>query len=243
MSTTINPERTVAELARSVPGAARVFETLGIDYCCRGKQTIREAASASRLSVEAVLGQLEAGAHGPRSAEHPEEPAALIAYIVQTHHVYTREALSRLDGLAQKVLRVHGREHPELQRVAMLVEQLYEELIPHMLKEENVLFPYVTDLARGTATPPPFGTVVNPVRMMHFEHERVGAMLEELEHVTGRYTPPAGACGSWGALYAGLKELQADVHVHVHLENHVLFPAALALERQLSSARCAYPAK
>lgn len=230
--TTIDVNRSVAELASALPGAARTFEELGIDYCCRGKQSLLDAVKEANLSLVEVQGRLERHA-----LEHPQVPdhgdlGRLIQHLLDTHHVFTRTELARLLPLAEKVERVHARVHPELVRVRALVQELAADLLPHMQKEERVLFPYVERLLSGQRERPPFGTVANPVRVMSDEHDLVGALLLELERVTSRYTPPEDACGSYGALYAGLKALQADIHEHVHLENHVLFPAAIALERR-----------
>jgi regulator of cell morphogenesis and NO signaling len=228
--TALDATRTVAEITQTVPGAARAFERLGIDYCCRGKEPLAHACELLSLPLDAVLQTLEQGMYGRTREDVPREPRQLIRYIIERHHVFTREELARLGRLAEKVQRVHGDKRPELAQVERLFLALADDLTPHMLKEEHVLFPYIERLADGDRSVPPFGTVENPIRMMHNEHESVGALLAELEQVTSRYTPPANACGSYRALYAGLAELQADIHMHVHLENHVLFPMAVALE-------------
>lgn len=229
----IDSSRTVAELVRTIPGAARTFERLRIDYCCRGKQSLRDAASELHVTVAEVIAELAHDQSERTLLEAPQEPAALCAYLVRRHHKFTREELARLLPLAEKVARVHGDRHPELLRVKELVEALAQDLLPHMRKEELVLFPYIERLAAGLAPQAPFGRVDNPIAMMHLEHEQVGSLLAELELTTGSYQPPADGCGSYGALYSGLAALQADIHQHVHLENHVLFPAALALEQSV----------
>jgi regulator of cell morphogenesis and NO signaling len=233
---TIDVRRTVAEITQSVPGAARAFERLGIDYCCRGKVPLETACEQANLPLQKVLMALDEAVHSRALQDAPREPRQLIHYILERHHVFTRNELERLAPLADKVRRVHGDSHPELTEVKALLQALADDLVPHMLKEERVLFPYIERLADGDSTTPPFGTIENPLRMMDAEHESVGALLVHLERVTNHYTPPAGACGSYNALYAGLKELQADIHEHVHLENHLLFPRALELEQELRSA-------
>lgn len=229
--TTIDTSRSVAELVRTLPGAARTFEALGIDYCCRGAQSLADAVEEAQLSLVAVRTLLEHDARADHPDPNPRDLAQLIKHILDKHHTFTRTELARLLPLAEKVERVHGRKRPELVRVHALVQELAVDLLPHMQKEERVLFPYIQQLLQGRLERPPFGTVENPVRVMNDEHEQVGALLLELEHITERYTPPEGACGSYAALYAGLKALQADIHEHVHLENYVLFPAAIELER------------
>jgi regulator of cell morphogenesis and NO signaling len=230
---TIDATRTVAEITQSIPGAARAFERLGIDYCCRGKEALERACASAQLPLEAVMRALEDAMHGRALHEAPREPRQLIRYIVDRHHTFTRDEIARLGSLADKVRRVHGHKHAELARVQAVFEELADDLMPHMIKEERVLFPYIERLADGDKTRPPFGSIVGPLGVMNMEHETVGALLRELEMVTNLYTPPPEACGSWRALYAGLKELQADIHEHVHLENHVLFPRGVAMEEEL----------
>lgn len=228
--TTIDANCRVAELVQRVPGAARTFEQLGIDYCCRGKRTLREAVDEAKLELPAVSAMLEHNAlEGPPAPDASDLPA-LVQHLLDKHHAFTRRELARLLPLASKVEGVHGSRHPELTRIRELVEALSADLLPHMLKEERVLFPYVLSLSDGERTRPLFGTVANPIRVMQNEHDHVGEVLATLERVTERYTPPSDACGSYVALFAGLKALQADIHEHVHLENNALFPAALALE-------------
>jgi regulator of cell morphogenesis and NO signaling len=233
---TIDATRTVAEITQSVPGAARVFERLGIDYCCKGKEPLEKACEDAHVPLALALTTLEKNMHGRGPADAPKEPRQLLRHIVTRHHSFTRDELGRLSPLLDKVCRVHGARHPELAEIRSLFEALAEDLMPHMLKEEQVLFPYIERLADGDSTPARFGTVQNPIAMMNVEHEGVGALLAQLERVTDGYRPPEGACGSYRALYEGLKELQADIHEHVHLENHVLFPQAVALEQSLRSS-------
>ena len=230
----IDPSRSVGDLAQSLPGAARTFEQLGIDYCCRGKVSLREAAASSAIPLEEVVAKLAQADEALPPIPHAAD--ALCVYIVRHHHAFTREALDRLAPLGDKVLRVHGDAHPELRRVRQLLDVLTCDLEPHMAKEERVLFPYITSLAAGQRAEAPFGRIEHPLSVMQRDHEHVGALLRELEELTQGYQLPAGACASYGAFYAGLKDLQTDLHQHIHLENNVLFPAALALKTQLEGA-------
>lgn len=229
--TSIDTTQTVAELARTHPGAARVFERLGIDYCCRGKQPLDLACREAHVPLEDATHLLSVAGLGRGAPHIPQDAHGLIELILDRHHVFTRDELARLVPLSAKVLRVHGARVPALVDVDRLVQALAEDLLPHMEKEERVLFPYIQQLEAGIADRPPFGTVQAPLRVMHAEHEQVGALLEALSDATNQYTPPSDACGSFCALYEGLRELQADVHEHVYLENHVLFPLAEQLER------------
>lgn len=227
----IDPGRSVADLVQSVPGAARMFEQLGIDYCCRGKQSLRDAVAQTTIPLERVVERLQQADETPPPA--PLDAGELCEYIVRHHHSFTRDALRRLEPLANRVTLTHGDKHPELRRVRLLLAELAHDLEPHMLKEERVLFPYIAALAAGELPTAPFAHVEHPLRVMQLDHDHVGALLHELDALTYGYCPPTGACASYMALYAALEDLQADLHQHIHLENNVLFPAALALKQQL----------
>ncbi len=230
----IDVSQTISDITQATPAASRVFERLGIDYCCQGKRSLRDACAARGLSLAEVVDALEQ-AEPPRRAA-PQDPVQLIDYIESEHHAFTRAELKRLAPLADKVMRVHGASHPEVVAVHKLLAALAADLQPHMLKEERVLFPHVRGLAAGRSLMAPFPTVRAPLRVMTHEHDRVGEILRALAEVTHDYAPPPGACASYRALYDGLATLQADIHEHVHLENNVLFPAAEELEAR-SAAR------
>lgn len=163
----------------------------------------------------------------------------LVSHIVETHHTFTRSELARLFTLADQATSAHGDAHPELARVHELVVALADDLLPHLDKEERMLFPYVVALetaaAGGPLARPPFGTVARPIRVMRAEHERAEDILVELRRVTGDYAPPAEASGSYRALYEGLASLDRDLAEHIHLENDVLFPRAELLEQRLDA--------
>lgn len=232
--TQIDPHLTVSELTRTVPGAFRVFERHGIDFCCGGKIPLAQACAEKQVPLDALLQALAAGSE-PHTSEPPEGVSALIAHIIEQHHVFESAELRRLAPLADKVIRVHGGRHPELAEVGRLMRELTGDLLPHMQKEEIVLFPAMRALESGEHGRACFATLAQPLSVMLAEHEQVGQLLRDLERVTDRYTPPANACGSYRALYEGLGELQADVHRHMYLENELLFPRATALEVALKA--------
>lgn len=157
------------------------------------------------------------------------DPPALARHIVETHHRYLHEELPLLDALAEKVLAAHGRRHPELEDVRNLVRAIHDDLEPHLMKEERVLFPAIEALSAGQREFG-FGPVASPIRMMELEHDRAGHLLAELRAVAYRYEIPTDACTSYRSLYERLEHLEADTHEHIHKENNVLFPAALALQ-------------
>lgn len=223
---------TIGELAIANPGAIPTLERLGIDYCCGGATTVADACRRAGISPEQLLA-LVGGNERPAGRAWEKEPlAALVRFILDTHHVYTREAIASLPPLAAKVRGRHGEAHPETRRVETLVGRLAADLAPHMQKEEQILFPYIVSLEKtgGRAAASCFGSVRNPIRMMMAEHDAAGGILVELRDATAGYTLPSDACTSFQALYAGLVQLEGDLHRHIHLENNILFPRAIELE-------------
>lgn len=232
-------QRTVGELAVEVPNSIRIFEAWKIDYCCGGRTPLADACAAAGKRVEDFLAELERSAAVPDAMRDwsGDTLGAMSSNIVAIYHVYTREELQTLEPLANKVLSVHGERRPELALVVGLLGDLTNDMLPHMLKEEQVLFPYVGQLEQaataGRPAPTPFfGTVKNPVRMMMLEHDRVGDLLSRLRAATDDYTPPESACFSYRELYRRLAELEQRTHEHVHVENNLYFPRAIALEEE-----------
>jgi regulator of cell morphogenesis and NO signaling len=237
----VTTEKTVRELALENPAATRVFEKLGIDYCCGGNQSLEQACRAANLAVDQVLDSLEMAEQTTRAEQNihdwQREPLGdLVAHIKSTHHKYTREEIARLGPLFVKVCSVHGQNHPELVEIRTTFAGLAQELTMHMMKEEMVLFPYIVRMEEAVlqhepVLPPPFGTVQNPVSMMKHEHDSAGAALRAMRQAGGGYAAPPDACISYQTLYKALAEFEADLHQHIHLENNVLFPRAIAMER------------
>lgn len=236
----VSTAKTVRELAVEFPSATRVFEKLGIDYCCGGSKSLEEACASANLSAKKVLESLESAERVPAAKQHrnwqTEPLAELIAHIIDKHHKYTREEIARLGPLIDKVCSVHGKNHPELFQIRASFEGLAQELSMHMMKEETVLFPYITRMEESvieneSVLPPPFGTVQNPVRMMIHEHDVAGEALRAMRQSSAGYAPPGDACTSFRTLYQAISDLEADLHQHIHLENNILFPRAIAMER------------
>ena len=234
-----NTTRTVREYALEIPAATRIFEKLGIDYCCGGGTSLADACAQAGLAVEEVLGSLETIARSDETFAGEDwqtsSQAELIAHIVQKHHVFTREELERLEGLLTKVCGVHGQNHPELFHIQDQFGKLRGELEPHMLKEERVLFPYIVQMEEAAAAnkplpQPPFGTVRNPVRMMMSEHDAAGYILGRMREASSDYAVPPDGCISYKTLYSALAALEVDLHQHIHLENNILFPRAVEQE-------------
>jgi len=234
--------KTVGEIAAATPGAVRVFEKYKIDYCCGGNRPLREVCEERGLSAETVVAEVEAAAAPGAAPERDWRTAplsGLIAHIVSTHHEYLKSELPVVANRLEKVIQAHGTKHPEsLLPLREVFLGLAEELEMHLRKEEVVLFPAITELEAAESEgrrprPLPFGTVENPIRMMIAEHDGAGHALAEMRRLTGDYTLPADACNTYRALFDGLKEIEADLHTHIHLENNVLFPRATELEARL----------
>jgi regulator of cell morphogenesis and NO signaling len=240
----LNADKTVREFATEVPNATRVFEKFGIDYCCGGSKPLEAACLQANISLNEVLRCLKEAEASLPSADSLYKPdlqnaglAELIAHILAAHHGYVKHEVPRIKQLLFKVVAMHCAGHPELAAVQRTFHELADELLAHMMKEEVILFPHIEKLeqAAGTGKPAPhgsFGSIRNPIRMMELEHESSGSALEQLRTLTSAYIPPENACSSYKTLYAALKDFEADLHQHVHLENNILFPRAIALEGQ-----------
>jgi regulator of cell morphogenesis and NO signaling len=226
--------KTIGELALEVPYAIAIMERWQIDYCCRGHQSVAEACrNAGVTPVELLTAIGDPGAE--RSSDWQSRSLTeLQTYIQSVHHTYTRQAIETISLLSEKVANRHGGNHVEVLAVRRLFAELSDELTPHMMKEEQILFPYVEELESASASDPRpqscFGTIANPIRVMLMEHESAGEKLVQLRGVTSAYALPQDACLSFRALYEQLQALETDLHQHIHLENNVLFPRALRLE-------------
>ena len=237
-------ERPLGELVLERSGAAAVFERFGLDYCCRGHQTLAEAARERGVPAADVLAALASEGPPDPSVTTEAWPSAdldrLTRHIVDQHHRYLRETTPVIAAWLEKLLARHGTRHPELVEIHATFQGLAHELLTHIAKEENILFPFIDAMAvaqreGGRLPKGPFGTVNNPVRVMEQDHQRAGAMMETLRTLTAGFTPPPDACTTFTLCYGELAQYAADLHRHIHLENHVLFPGALDLERALVS--------
>ena len=233
--------QTVGQMVVERPQRSRVFDRLRIDYCCGGKRTLEEACAKRGLDLKAVLAELEAFDAEANTQPDAVRPANLTMTeladdIERTHHAYLREELPRLGSLVKKVSAVHGQAHPWLSGLTSVYAELVAELEPHMLKEEQILFPLIRELDQA-ATAPSFhcGSVGNPIRMMEMEHQNAGAALDRIREMTTDYEIPEGACNSFRAMLSGLEHLEADLHLHIHKENEILFPKASEMEAKLGS--------
>lgn len=230
----ITPATTIGDLVAARPLLARLFESLGIDYCCGGKQTLAAACARRGLETGTTIALLESAgaafAAGPADVNVSAMGLGELAdHIVSTHHAYLKDELPRLVKMAERVATKHGWRDARLPELAGTVLDLAAEMTEHMRKEETVLFPLVRQIEAGTTDGFHCGSIANPIRQMEAEHESAGHLTAKLRLLTDGFTPTAEACNTHRALLAGLAEFEADLHRHVHKENNVLFPRTLAL--------------
>jgi regulator of cell morphogenesis and NO signaling len=231
---TITPETTVAEIATVTPATIRVFQQHHIDYCCGGKVPLTQACTAAGLDLDAVLGDLRA-AVAPSAPEPTWADAslkALIEHIQSRYHRPLRLELPRLDAMLDKVVSRHGGQMPDvLLPLQQTFKRLQQELLEHMAKEDRVLFPFIVALETGgeLLVSNPAEWIQSPIDVMEADHESAGAALAFIRHTTASFAPPDWACPTFRGLYYGLAQLETDMHLHVHLENNILFPRAARL--------------
>lgn len=235
-------QETIGEMVVGDYRNAQVFKKFGIDFCCGGKKTLEEVCSRKGLDIDLVKGELEQirnQEQGNPMAFDRWDLGFLSDYIVNTHHRYVKESVPFISELANKVARVHGDRHPEVIEVAGIFSKVAADFMLHLAKEEKILFPFIKELVRASEshTKPSstaFDTVSTPTQMMEDEHEQAGQDMEAIRAATNNYELPADACTSYTILYKKLEEFENDLFVHVHLENNILFPKAIKLEKELA---------
>ncbi len=232
---TIEATDTVGDIVTREPSLSRLFEESGIDYCCGGGKTLREASEEKGVETDALIERLREAISSSPAEEGPNPSdlslSELADHIVRTHHAYLRSEFPRLDRMTRKVEEAHGDREPRLAEVRDTFAELAEELTTHMMKEEQILFPLIRSLEaneRPSDIGPP--TIAGPIAQMELEHDQAGEALERLNDLCDGYTPPGWACNTYRAMLDALQELEKDLHLHIHKENNILFPRALKLE-------------
>lgn len=233
-------EKTIGEIVAGDFRTAAVFSKNRMDFCCGGHKTVKEVCEKKNIDTGALVTELEAVLAVKADSGIGFQSWSLdllVDYIVKTHHRYVAEKTPLLRQFLYKLCQVHGESHPELFEINRLFAECAEALSHHMKKEELVLFPYISEMAeskwRGlVTTAAPFGSVRNPVDMMVHEHETEGERFARIAELTGGYAPPADACGTYRVTFAMLQEFEEDLHKHIHLENNILFPRAIAMENE-----------
>jgi regulator of cell morphogenesis and NO signaling len=230
--------KTVADILLENPKAAGVFKKFHIDYCCKGKTPFEEACAEAGLDPEVLQEQIDQAGENPAFNMRAQDWGLdfLADYIVHNHHQYVRDTTPDLLALSEKVTRVHGNFHPELHEVNATIYTIAEELMQHMVKEEQMLFPAIKKIFhKQSLVGLPFTTIQAPINMMEVEHANAGDGFDKIRELTDNFTVPQDACTSYRLLFDMMQAYEDDLHQHVHLENNILFPKAIALEKSTHS--------
>lgn len=233
----------VGEVVAENYKAASVFKSHGIDFCCRGNRSISDVCELNELKVEDLLKELNDTLKETTTGEtdYKSWPLDLLAdYIEKKHHKYVENTIAEIRPYLVKVTRVHGDHHPELHEIKKQFDASAGELTMHMKKEELVLFPFIRKLAMAQKEniqleKHQFETIENPINMMRQDHDEEGERFRIIAELSNDYNPPSDACNTYRVTYALLKEFEEDLHLHIHLENNILFPGAIQLEKSLLS--------
>jgi len=239
----LNSESKVKEIALSNPRARHILEDAGIDYCCGGGRSLQEACLKANVPEAEILLQLRQNSKrvAPSESRWVSAPLAeLTRHIRERHHQYVRDSIPRLRALLAKIREKHGNNHRELGDIEKLFGDVAHEMLMHMQKEEQILFPFIDALegaanGKGTIEPPFFQTVKNPIHSMMKEHDSAGELMRQIRAASSGYQAPADGCTSYQAAYQGLEEFEKDLHLHVHLENNILFPRAVEAEAAVTA--------
>lgn len=236
----ITKESNIAKIVAENYRYASVFKSVGIDFCCNGNRSIADACEKKNINTDELMEKLNAAtthSNGNSEIDYRTWPLDLLAdYIEKTHHRYVERRITEIEPFLRKVARVHGGNHPELLEIEKLFFESAEELTNHMEKEEGVLFPHIRNMVNSDLTGQPlpesqFGTVKNPIAVMHEEHDNEGERFRKISELSDGYNPPFDACNTYRVTYSMLQEFEDDLHKHIHLENNILFPKAIEMEK------------
>jgi len=231
--------KTVAEMVSNNINTAHIFKKYGIDFCCGGDVSIAKACEKHHVDLEKILSDLNNINSANKTFDYLSwDLDFLTMHIENIHHQYVEENIPLVKAYAKKVAKVHGKHNPYLYKIETLFNEVAGELTSHMKKEELILFPFIKKMSQAeqnqeTLARPHFGSVNNPIDMMEHEHEFAGNIFKQIRQLTDQYTPPEYACNTYKALYHKLEEFENDLHLHIHLENNILFPKALKLEQKI----------
>ncbi len=232
---------TLSQIVAKDHHAAAVFEKHNLDFCCKGNKSLGEACKEKGINADEILSELQnsnASKDDNGLRFNDWELDFLTDYIVNNHHQYVRNAIPIISAHAEKVAQVHGKRHPETIEINKIFSVVYKDLKQHLMKEEEILFPYIKYLVKiknngSKPEPPYFGTIKNPISMMEAEHTSAGDSLFQIRKLTDNYSLPADACTTYTTYYKELKEFEEDLHKHVYLENYILFPKAVKAEEKI----------
>ena len=237
----ITKEKTIGQLVKDDYRTAQVFQQHGLDFCCGGNRTIKEACEKKAVNPDEILRALDQLKTSGAKEDNYDQWSLdfLVDYIINNHHEFTRNKLPEIGKYAKKVAGVHGERHEELKEIYYEFTMLHTEIFNHLDKEERILFPYIKQLVEAKKEgikpeKPEFGEAANPIAMMEEEHDEAGGSMAKIRKLSNDFAPPADACTTYRLLYQNLEGFEKDLHKHVHLENNILFPKALELEKQLN---------
>ena len=238
----IQENQIIGELVAKDYRTASIFKKYGIDFCCQGTKTINDACLKNNIDGKSVVSDLNTllQSETEKSIDYQNWPLDLLAdYIEKKHHCYVEEKTLEISPYLDKICRVHGERHNELFEIKEHFNATADELAAHMKKEEIILFPYIRKMMQTRKSntrhvAPLFGTIQNPINMMKHEHDTEGNRFKKIEALSNQYTPPLDACNTYKVAFALLKEFEQDLHLHIHLENNILFPKAIMMETELT---------
>lgn len=223
---------------------ASVFEQAGIDFCCNGNRSIEAACDEQHLNTDVLISRLQNAINtspaNDGACDYISWPLDLLAdFIEKKHHRYVTTQIPVIQSLLEKIVRVHGEKHPELSEIKVHFDACAGELAEHMKKEELMLFPFIRKMVQAKQeghkeAAAPFGTVRNPIRMMMHEHDTEGERFRRIKQLSNQYTAPEDGCNTYRAAFATLKAFEDDLHLHIHLENNILFPKSVELEQSFA---------
>ncbi|WP_459212787.1 iron-sulfur cluster repair di-iron protein [Aquimarina rhabdastrellae] len=238
----INKDTLVSDVVAYNYKTATIFKDYHIDFCCNGNRSLTQVSLEKAIEVNELIAEIvmmdehksEAEDYQNWSLEH------IVDHIYNNHHLYVEKQIPEIMYYLDKIANVHGEKHPELVEIKTLFKECSGDLAMHMKKEELILFPFIKKLAKAknnkeALVQPPFGTVQNPIAMMHEEHDNEGERFRKIAKLSNNYTPPQDACNSYKVAFALLKEFEEDLHKHIHLENNILFKNAIKTETELNN--------
>lgn len=235
-------QNTLAEIVKTDFRTARIFENYNLDFCCKGNRALDEACKEKKLNTDEILSEVTSVCKDKDSEKdlYVWKTDELANHILNTHHVYVKKMLPVIFAHSVKVSEVHGKNHPEVKEIADIFQQIHDELSSHLMKEERMLFPAILQLAELEKTNSrmdvsPFGSIQSPIDVMEREHAEAGDGFYKIRELSNNYNPPEDACTTYKVLYQELNEFEQDLHTHIHLENNILFPQAVELEKKLMS--------
>lgn len=239
----ITKEKNIGELVAKDYRAAQVFKNYNIDFCCNGDRPLSEVCKEDKLDEQQLRKELEAATKevGNDNTNYEYWPLDLLAdYVQKTHHKYVEKQSQVLKPYLDKICQVHGEQHPELLKINSLFNETAVAMAAHMKKEELILFPFIKKMVNSEEKgsdliPPSFETVENPVAMMKEDHDAEGERFRKIAKLSNDYTPPSDACNTYKVTFGLLQEFESDLHKHIHLENNILFPKAVKLEKTLQN--------